>query len=316
MKKCGICNGKLSIWFEKMFDDRHGYPGYFEIWRCKDCGGAETRPKIGKNKASNLYKKYYPRQDLDLSKIRREDHKIGNRSKLWRKGLMSNCQYWVKPGSKVLDVGSGLGYGLLELEDAGCEAYGIDPDAHAKKVAKKFELRFHCGFIEDRPFGKEKFDYVIGSQVLEHTDKPVAFVRMCEKRLRPGGKLILSFPNINSWGRKLFGRNWLHWHAPYHLNHFSKKSIEEMAQRVGLKIEKLVTITPNMWTNLQIRRLVQKPEMGERDWFWDGKIEKNRKQIRGVNWLARVFRWLEEYNLINRVIDVLGGGESFLVTLS
>lgn len=311
--KCKICKGKLSNWYCNLFDDRHGYPGNFDVKKCIKCGFGQTYPQLSANKIAAIYSKYYPWKKTDISKIKRNDFAMPNKFKIWRKGLYINGQYHVKPKSKVLDVGCGLGYSLLELESIGCKAYGVDPDKNALKISKKFGLNFKVGFIEDNPFPGEKFDYIIANQVLEHTNNPVNFLKELKKRLKSNGQIILSFPNVNSLTRILLNHNWLHWHIPYHLNFFTKMSIDIMAKKLDLKIVSLKTETPNMWTNLQIRRVCQKPSMGFRDNFWDGKTPNNVAHIY-AGFFTKMNYILEEYNFLNRFIDILGFGESFVVT--
>ena len=71
--KCKICDKKTKIWYRKLFDDRHGYTGYFDIYKCPNCGFALTNPQITKNKIINLYTKYYPRQNLNLENIKKSN---------------------------------------------------------------------------------------------------------------------------------------------------------------------------------------------------------------------------------------------------
>lgn len=311
--KCKICNGSLRPWKKKLFDDRHGYQDYFEVLKCQNCGFGQTSPQLPSKKIADIYAKYYPWQKTDVSEVRISDFKKPNPFLIWRKGLYINGQYLVRPNSKVLDVGCGLGYSLLELKNIGCEAYGIDPDPNALKLTKKFNLKFKRSFITDNPFPKVKFDYIIANQVLEHTNNPMEFLTTCKGRLTKNGRIILSFPNTNSLTRYFLGNNWLHWHIPYHLNFFTKKSIKILANKSGLTIENLRTVTPNMWTNLQIRRLLQKPVPGARDVFWDGKGESNKALNSGL--LPKLIHFLEDYNFLNRLVDLFGYGESFVVTL-
>ncbi len=312
--KCKICSGKLYSWQKNLFDDRHGYPGKFKILRCTDCGFGQTIPQLSESKISKIYSNYYPWKKIDVKNIKKSDYKMPNRTDIWRKGLFINGQYKVRPKSVVLDVGCGLGFSLLELESIGCKAYGIDPDNNAKKLADKFKLNFKKGFVTNNIFIKKKFDYVIANQVLEHTNDPIKFLTGCKKRLKSNGEIIISFPNPNSLTRFLLKNNWLHWHIPYHLNFFTRDSIRILAKKTGLQIKSIKTYTPNMWTNLQIRRLLQKPKIGIRDEFWDGKGEKN--EILKTNLFSKIVYLLENYNYINRAIDAIGLGESFSITLN
>jgi 2-polyprenyl-3-methyl-5-hydroxy-6-metoxy-1,4-benzoquinol methylase len=312
--KCKICGGRLVRWYSGLFDDRHGYPGKFDVKKCKRCNFGQTFPQLSASKIAAIYSKYYPWNKTDVSKIKRQDFVMPDKFKLWRKGLFINGQYSVRPKTKVLDVGCGLGHSLLELESIGCKAYGVDPDKNALKLSKKFKLNFKVGFIEKKPFPKESFDYIIANQVLEHTNNPISFLKTIKTRLNPDGQIILSFPNVNSLTRYVLKQNWLHWHIPYHLNFFTRESIKILAEKSGLKIVSLRTETPNMWTNLQIRRSLQNPKIGQRDLFWDGKPNSDEKYNVGI--LQKIVRFLEEYNFINRAIDYTGYGESFVLTLS
>jgi len=258
---------------------------------------------------------------LNANKINIDDYKVGSKQQLWSKGLMTNCHYHIpkNKGYEVLDIGSGVGYSLLEIKNMGNIPFGLDPDTNGRKVAKKYNIPFHYGFIEDKPFNNKKFDYVVASQVLEHTNNPIRFLKFCKQRVKPEGKIILSFPNPNSYTRQMLDKRWLHWHIPFHLNHFSKKSIYLLAKESGLKVEKIQTITPNMWTNLQIRRLLQNSQEGVRDEFWDsGKpstFSNKQSKVQEIimAYLPKVNYILEKYNYLNRIIDSSGGGESFVV---
>lgn len=311
--KCKICGDSLNPWIKGLFDDRHGYPDRFSVYRCSNCGFGQTKPQISESKISEIYSKYYPWRKTDISKIKAKDFAKPPLFKIWRKGLFINGQYLVKPKSKVLDVGCGLGHSLLELKNIGCKAYGIDPDPNASKLAKKFKLKFEKAFITDNPFKGELFDYVIANQVLEHTNDPKVFLLSCKKRLNPKGEIILSFPNLNSLTRMILGQKWLHWHIPYHLNFFTRRSIELLAIKCGLEIKSIKTITPNMWSNLQLRRLTQSPKPGDRDIFWDGKGDSSK--VAKISIITKFINFLEEHNYINRVVDTLGFGESFVVIL-
>jgi len=315
MTKCKICNSRTKIWYNDLFDDRHGYPGRFDVLKCTRCGFAQTDPQIPAKEISKLYEDYYPRRNIKTNNINLKDHIAPNKITTWRKGLYINSHYSIprKPKYKVLDIGSGVGYSLLELKNLGHEVHGLDPDSTGQKVAKRNSIPFHYGFIEDKPFKDLKFDYITASQVLEHTNDPLRFLKECRKRLQKNGKIIISFPNRDSLTRKLLKKQWLHWHIPYHLNHFNKESIYLLAGKSKLTVDSLKTETPNMWTNLQIRRLLQTPEEGVRDNFWDGGNNPSRSPV--SSWMNRINYFLEEYNYFNRVIDYLGEGESFVVTL-
>lgn len=317
--KCLLCGNVQNLWYKDLYDDRHGYKGLFSVYRCPDCGFCKTFPSLKDNDLTDLYSNYYPRKNLNVKDINIKDHKPQSEEVLYRKGLKTNTHLFAKKGSDVLDVGSGIGYSLLELKNMGCYPYGLDPDTNAQKLAKKFKIPFHFGLINDNPYPGKKFDYICASQVLEHTTDPLEFVRMCSKKLKPGGELILSFPNPDSFTRRLLGRKWLHWHIPFHQNFMSRKAILLLVKKTGLKLLDIKTVTPNLWTNLQIRRLIISPHQGVRDTFWDGrksmgKSDSGPKILERI--LMTIFSILENSNPLNRLLDDLNLGESYVIRLS
>lgn len=314
--KCKICGSATKTWYRNLYDDRHGYRGRFNIEKCPICGFAQTNPQIQKKNINALYSDYYPRQKLNFEKLKKHKNVAPNHFRAWLTGNLNKGYWWIKPNSKVLDIGSGIGIHLMEMEALGAEAYGIDPDKNAKKAADKLGLKFQQGFIENNPFPGVDFDYITANQVLEHTNNPIKFLKFCKERIKKNGLIVLSFPNTNSLGRKLFGEKWLHWHIPYHLNHFDRKSLRVAAEKAGLKVTKIRTYTPNLWVNLQIRRLIMDSKEGKRDPYWDpGGLKRISKNSFLDKFLKKLFLLLQDYNPVNRIIDYLGFGESFLVIL-
>jgi len=310
MVSCKICGGELLAKHQEMFDNRHGYPGHFDIYECSTCGFMQTEPQLTGNRLTEVYSKYYPQRDADIKTVRKAGETMPTWEEIKQKGLTTTCHYGiVGKGDRVLDVGSGACYSLVEISAMGGKAWGIDPDKNSQKVAKELGLRFHCGLMYDCPFPKKYFDLITASQVLEHEPKPLRFLLTAKKFLRPGGKIRLSFPNTGALFRYVWGRNWLHWHVPYHVNHFNRRSFEMLAEESGLKIVYLTTATPNLWTILQIRSWLNSPKIGERDGMWDGA--PNQPQKTG----SQLIPYVEKLLFFNRLIDAAGWGESFVVEL-
>ena len=316
--KCKICNGKTKIKYEGLYDDRHGYPGKFDLLECTNCGFMQTVPELNKDQISNIYSKYYPRQDINIESVRMAGKNMLSIKEIKKRGLIGTCCLDTKKGEKVLDIGSGIGHSLIKIKALGGEAWGLDPDINAQKVAKKLKLNFHHGFIDDCPFDKKSFDLITASQVLEHIPDPLEFLKIAKRFLKPGGRMMLSFPNTGAWYQKLWSKKWLHWHIPYHLNHFNKKSIETLINQSGLKIVEIKTTTPNLWTILQIKSWLANIKEGERDNMWDGKPAKNKDEIKR-SWFqelaVRALPRIEKLLVVNRLIDWLKLGESFVVEL-
>ena len=238
----------------------------------------------------------------------------------WAWGIDNTAHRHVGKDRDVLDIGSGSGTSLLEIEKVGSRGFGVEPDPNAQKIAKQLMLDVFEGFITDNPFPEKKFDYITGSQVIEHEPDPLRFLKSAKKKLKNGGQIILSFPNFDSVYRKIFGRRWLNWHIPYHINFFTGSSFEKLAKNAGLKIIKRRAITPNVWTLMQIRSLLISAKEGQKNPIWTSTT------LRGDIWdssfslknfilqsISTVFYIL--ITPINRFIDSLGVGDSLFVIL-
>src|SRR3546814_20777876 len=60
----------------------------------------------------------------------------------------------------------------------------------------------------------------------------------------------------------LFGRRWIHWHAPYHLNYFTRHSMKRLAANVGFDVEFVRVVTNSAWIEYQWAHLVTFPRQG------------------------------------------------------
>lgn len=304
---CVICGGKLKKNHSDLFDDRYGAPGTYSIYSCKKCCFAMTCQSLSKNKIGKFYEKYYPLSKYNAKSVK-SNAKVWNKFLAWLMGVDNTTHWKIRLNSKVLDIGSGSGQSLLEIKMLGGKGYGVEPDPSAQKIAKKLDLNVFTGFLSDRPFPNLKFDYITANQVIEHDPDPLDFLKCAKKKIKKDGLIILSFPNYDSIYRKIFGRKWINWHVPYHINFFNKKSFTEITKRSGLKIIAFRTITPNMWTVMQVEMLFSKSEVGVKNKLWSNKK---------VNYLQK-FIHLVIFMLfvpINRIIDFAGQGDSIFVEL-
>ena len=163
----------------------------------------------------------------------------------------------------MLDVGCGSGLSLLEAKAMGVEAWGIEADPNAQRFADQLGLRIHQGGLQDVPFADVSFDLVILNQVIEHIPEPDKALQIIQQRLTVDGRVVLVFPNVNSLWCKLSRLRWINWHIPFHLHHFTLKTFSRMAERCGYRIVRSRTITPNLWSLLQLRACRQSIVRGE-----------------------------------------------------
>jgi SAM-dependent methyltransferase len=98
---------------------------------------------------------------------------------------------WVRPDSKVLDVGCGQGGDIHKWASVGVKLTGIDPNPYAIQEAIRRSkgpntTRFLVGTILDAP--RELYDVICYNFSLQY--QPLDLMSEVTKRLRPGGLLM------------------------------------------------------------------------------------------------------------------------------
>jgi predicted SAM-dependent methyltransferase len=81
------------------------------------------------------------------------------------------------------------------------------------------------GGIETLAEKTETFDLVTLSHVIEHLYDPIDVLKTCHKILKPGGRLWLETPNLESKGHEIFGKDWRDLDPPRHLLIFNRSSL-------------------------------------------------------------------------------------------
>lgn len=117
----------------------------------------------------------------------------------------------IPPQSLCLDVGcssGNLGAALIAKKDCRIQGIDINPDALAQATQKGYEKVYALDLIRD-PGGLSlvpdlTFDCIICADVLEHLVNPELILPFLANKLRPGGSMIISLPNV------AFGLNRLH----------------------------------------------------------------------------------------------------------
>ena len=110
---------------------------------------------------------------------------------------------WIKPNSKVLDLGCGNGELLRLLElDKNVNGYGIDNDVTNIKKSLQNNINVLQMDLDDglKDFETGSFNYVVLAQSLQVIKNPKSLI---DDMLRVGDEIIVSFPNMGHWLARL-----------------------------------------------------------------------------------------------------------------
>lgn len=284
----------------------------FPLLKCADCGHAFLLGEFPPERLRDLYSNYYPRSTFDLESYRPYQETGG--FKAWLDGDKNSPFRWVPRNVRVLDIGCGFGESLGYHQARGCEVYGVEADENIRRVADKYGYKVNVGLFDPEVYEANFFDYVTMSQVIEHVTDPAQTLRGIARVLKTGGVAILSTPNAGGWGARLFGRRWINWHAPYHLQFFSLRSMQLAAEQAGLMVEGAVTITPSAWLHFQWIHLLSCPPEGVVSLFWAPGGKWGFMQKVALKTLEIMHR-CKINHVVTRFFDALGWGDNRLYFL-
>lgn len=264
---CYLCSTQGKELYVGLTDRLFGAPGIWTLKRCQNtaCGLVWLDPMPRQEDISLAYRHYYTHQGDDVQKntatLAAADKKINTgmgalahrilRYVLLKATGISREQDVIRtrylggqtPGN-LLEVGCGAGDYLALMRTLEWDVEGVEIDhAACQHARKKHGLTVHEGTLESKGYAENSFDAIVLNHVIEHVFDPIMLIRECRRVVKPGGKIILLTPNMESWGHRKFKKDWINLDPPRHIFLFSPKTMLACATAVGFKkIE--VTTTP------------------------------------------------------------------------
>lgn len=139
------------------------------------------------------------------------------------------------PG-RVFDIGTAGGSFLAAARGRGWQVDGCEPNRWLAAWGKQhYGIDIRPGPLTEHVLPKAHYDVVTLWDVVEHLPQPSVILDRVKDLVKPGGHLILTFPDIGSPSAKLLGRYWP-FLSSVHLYYFSKKTMKEMLKKHGFEM--------------------------------------------------------------------------------
>ena len=110
-------------------------------------------------------------------------------------------------GKKLLDIGCGDGTYTLVLKDLlkTEETVGIEISPEAVGLAKEKGIKAYQLDIDEEklPFEDASFDIIYCGEIIEHVFNPDHLLEEIRRTLKPGGRCIITTPNLAGWPNRL-----------------------------------------------------------------------------------------------------------------
>jgi len=242
--KCLLCANDAVL----VHSDLPGYqePELYTIYHCPTCNTAFSFPRVESNKIyESIYKNGeivpgYNRYWRHRNKVKKNKNPLAYLSKLedtyWAVNEAISSFVTDKGSTKILEVGSGLGYLTYSLRFANYDVLGIDISETAVQQATKVfgDYFIRADLFDFAKQNANSFDVVILTEVIEHVDKPLDFIESIKQLLKPGGRAIITTPNKSLYPSDII---WATDLPPVHGWWFSEDSMRFIGKAKNLKID-------------------------------------------------------------------------------
>ncbi|HEY7002606.1 MAG TPA: class I SAM-dependent methyltransferase [Candidatus Udaeobacter sp.] len=205
----------------------------FTVARCVECGFHYLYPRLVESAMQQVYRElsYYEGGACGYADTSYTAQEFALRATFKR--LLHNLAEHGVAGGELLEIGCGYGYLLDEARSFFDRRVGTDFSPQGAEIARATGAEVFVGGIEQVPLDA-KFDFVIGTQLIEHVYEPVSFVKRLISHTKPGGHIVLATPDIGGLLRKVMGRHWPSFKVPEHVLYFDYRTLSSLMHTAGL----------------------------------------------------------------------------------
>jgi len=228
---------------EMLFGWRHP----FEYGECPHCGSLQIRgipENLPEYYPANYYSLKPPpvrSKKASSARVAMANWLLKSRSPLagwvvWRQRWKYPFFHWSRMagcglGSRILDVGCGTGGLLRRMQRYGFHNLtGVDPYTSIEADEPGFHIRrAELGSVDGG------YDLIMLHHVLEHLADPQRSLEEARAHLNPDGRILVRIPVAGSHTHRLYGADWFNLDPPRHLLVPSRRGMETLAERSGLR---------------------------------------------------------------------------------
>jgi 2-polyprenyl-3-methyl-5-hydroxy-6-metoxy-1,4-benzoquinol methylase len=274
---CPVC-GSENIQFSLSAKDHTVSRNEFPIWHCNACSARFTQDAPAENEIGSYYasENYVSHSDTKKGLVNKLYHMVRQRTLQSKRRLVIDETGTTK--GTILDIGCGTGAFLHNMQNAGWNITGIEPDEVARNKAKELYTITPLDPAELFGLAPATFNAITMWHVLEHVHNLHGYLQKISDLLASGGRLFIAVPNYTSYDAAVYKEHWAAWDVPRHLYHFSPASMEQLLKKFGLT---LLGCKPMWYDSFYVSMLSEQYKNGKGNFFrasWIGFIS-NLKTI-------------------------------------
>ena len=212
IKKCNICKGKNLNYLKSYKKDY--------LYECNNCSFAFSTKIPTEKEFEEVYKNYD--RNVKLS-----DESIKN--------IYNFVNWQIKKFkfNNVLDIGCGNGDFLDAYKKKGIKTFFTEfEDEDLISYLKKNHNYIEGGML---PLSSKKFDLIILTELIEHTNNPNEIIKNIYNLQTSGGIIYITTPNYKSLEKKIYKENYTIFRYPEHLSYFTVETLDRLLTQNNYK---------------------------------------------------------------------------------
>lgn len=193
---------------------------------CRDCGLVFVSPRV---EAGTIVDSYSVGEDPTfVSQAEARERTFGE--------SVARIEALTGGPGRVFDIGTAGGSFLAAARARGWQVDGCEPNRWLAAWGKQhYGIDIRPGPLTEHELPKAHYDVVTLWDVVEHLPQPSVILERVKDLVKPGGYLILTFPDIGSPSAKLLGRFWP-FLSSVHLYYFTKKTMRKTLKKHGFEM--------------------------------------------------------------------------------
>jgi SAM-dependent methyltransferase len=237
---CNLCGGIGDV----------AAAGHPRLLRCRECGLVTLEKFPDHRELAALYQEDYYREATGERFLAPFEWALSLFARLRARAIIRRQ---AAPGA-ILDVGCGRGDLLEVFRARGWRAVGTQISRTAAEAARRRRgVEVILGELPDLDLPGSSFHAVTFFHVLEHLDRPRAYLEEARRLLVDGGLLVIEIPNFSTLGFRILGTRNFCMDFPRHLVFFTPRSLATLVESCGFTIEGRSFFLPeySIFTTLQ-----------------------------------------------------------------
>jgi SAM-dependent methyltransferase len=134
------------------------------------------------------------------------------------------------------------------MQAAGWSVEGVETSSEAADLARARGVRVTLGTVTAMALDRASLDAITFRLVFEHLPDPGPALQACRRALKPGGRIWIATPNLDSEGHRRFGEHWINLQPPRHAVIYTPGSLAGLLSDTGFEVVELRASPQAPWS--------------------------------------------------------------------